>query len=92
MRLKLLKLLSHFNTNCIFATMNAGRKRKESGDPQDVIYSNKSRTRPSTEAHIDQTYGQRSALPEDDVMASNFDDVEYIGDSSEALSYLRSVR
>ena len=72
--------------------MNAGTKRKHSDVPQDVIYSNKSRTRPSTEAHIDQTYGQRSALPEDDLVASNFDDVEYIGASSEALNYLRSVR
>ncbi|KUJ13721.1 uncharacterized protein LY89DRAFT_720948 [Mollisia scopiformis] len=70
----------------------AGRKRKSPQDSSDEIYSNKSRSRPSADAKVDPTYGQRSAIPGlDDDTAFGEDDLVYEEDMA-ALEYLRSVR
>ncbi|KAF4624503.1 hypothetical protein G7Y89_g13667 [Cudoniella acicularis] len=72
----------------------SGGKRKHDPDSPGELYSNKSRSRPSAEARVDPTYGQRSALPGlDDENRSLGDggDLEY-DDDLDALSYLRAVR
>ena len=75
------------------ATM-AGTKRKHGEDSPDAFYSNKSRSRPSVEARIDPTYGQRSAIPgldDDTIMEGEDEDLNY-DEEMDALAYLRSVR
>ncbi|TAQ88577.1 hypothetical protein B7494_g3104 [Chlorociboria aeruginascens] len=54
------------------------------------VYSNKMRSRPTMEARIDPTYGQRSALPGLD-SENEDDDLNYDQDM-DAISYLKSVR
>ncbi|TVY47462.1 hypothetical protein LOCC1_G002216 [Lachnellula occidentalis] len=73
----------------------SGTKRKHSGDSPNEVYNFKSsRSRPSVEARVDPTYGQRSALPGLDdaskIDAAN-DELDYSEDM-DALSYLRAVR
>ncbi|CZR58582.1 uncharacterized protein PAC_08474 [Phialocephala subalpina] len=72
----------------------AGKKRKSPPDSSDEIYSNKSRSRPSAEARVDPTYGQRSAIPglDDGNMYGDEDDSLMYDEDMDALSYLRSVR
>lgn len=70
-----------------------GTKRKQGGDSSEV-YSNKSRSRPSVEARVDPTYGQRSALPglDDESRIDGEDDELDYGEEMDAISYLRAVR
>jgi hypothetical protein len=71
----------------------AGTKRKNGHDSSNEVYSNKSRAKPTVEARVDPTYGQRSALPglDDDASIDGYDDdLNY--DDQDALSYLRAVR
>lgn len=71
----------------------AGTKRKNGRDSSNEVYSNKSRAKPTVEARVDPTYGQRSALPglDDDANIDGYDD-ELNYDDQDALSYLRAVR
>ncbi|KAE9372454.1 hypothetical protein N431DRAFT_457167 [Stipitochalara longipes BDJ] len=72
----------------------AGTKRKHGEDSPDAVYTNKSRSRPSGEARIDPTYGQRSAIPgldDDTTMEGEGQDLNY-DEEMDALTYLRSVR
>jgi len=71
-----------------------GTKRKHGGDSTNEVYSNKSRSRPSVEARVDPTYGQRSALPglDDESNPDGEDDGLDYGEEMDAISYLRSVR
>jgi hypothetical protein len=71
-----------------------GTKRKYREDSPTSLYSNKARSRPSVEARVDPTYGQRSAIPgldDDTVMEGDEDTLDYDEDM-EALKYLRAVR
>lgn len=75
------------------ATM-AGTKRKHGDDSTDTVYNSKSRSRPSAEARIDPTYGQRSAIPgldDDTIMEGEDGDLKY-DEEMDAMTYLRSVR
>lgn len=75
------------------ATMG-GTKRKNEEEYSGEVYSNKSRSRPSVEARIDPTYGQRSAIPgldDDTTMEGEEDDLNY-DEEMDALAYLRAVR
>lgn len=65
----------------------AGTKRKSRGDTPEDTYSSKSRAKPSAEAKVDPTYGQRSAIPGLDNEA-----LEYGDEDMDALAYLRAVR
>ncbi|KAH6665474.1 hypothetical protein B0J14DRAFT_620811 [Halenospora varia] len=70
-------------------------KRKYDPDSPGQLYSNKSRSRPTAEARVDPTYGQRSAIPglDDETGGDDDDDsLDYDEDGSNALSYLRAVR
>lgn len=70
----------------------ASIKRKY--DEDDTLFSNKSRSRPSVEAKVDPTYGQRSAIPgldDETVMEGENSDLNY-NDEMDALAYLRAVR
>ncbi|TVY60885.1 hypothetical protein LSUE1_G009262 [Lachnellula suecica] len=71
-----------------------GIKRRHGGDSPNEVYSNKSRSRPSVEARVDPTYGQRSALPGlDDELRYDDEDGELdYGEEMDAMSYLRAVR
>jgi hypothetical protein len=71
----------------------SGTKRKHSSDSPNELYSNKSRSKPTAEARVDPTYGQRSALPglDDEPNIDGYDD-ELNYDDQDALSYLRAVR
>lgn len=71
----------------------AGTKRKQDEDSPGALYSNKSRSRPSVEARVDPTYGQRSAIPglDDTAFDGDEDGLNYDEDM-DALAYLRSVR
>jgi hypothetical protein len=72
----------------------AGTKRKHAEESSEKFYSNKSRSRPSVEARIDPTYGQRSAIPgldDDTTMEGEDEDFSY-GEEMDALVYLRAVR
>jgi hypothetical protein len=72
----------------------AGTKRKYGEEASEAVYSNKSRSRPSVEARVDPTYGQRSAIPgldDDTTMEGEDDDLNYDGEM-DALAYLRAVR
>jgi hypothetical protein len=71
-----------------------GTKRKHGGDSSNEVYSNKSRSRPSVEARVDPTYGQRSALPglDDASRIDGEDDELDYSEDMDALSYLRAVR
>ena len=71
----------------------AGTKRKNGHESSNEVYSNKSRAKPTVEARVDPTYGQRSALPglDDDANIEGYDDdLNY--DDQDALNYLRTVR
>ncbi|TVY19575.1 hypothetical protein LARI1_G003409 [Lachnellula arida] len=72
----------------------SGTKRKHSDDSPSEVYNYKSRSRPSVEARVDPTYGQRSALPGlDDVSRINVDNDELnYSEDMDALSYLQVVR
>ncbi|TVY45903.1 hypothetical protein LSUB1_G000481 [Lachnellula subtilissima] len=73
----------------------SGTKRKHSGDSPSEVYNFKSsRSRPSVEARVDPTYGQRSALPGlDDASRINGDNDELdYSEDMDALGYLRAVR
>jgi hypothetical protein len=72
----------------------AGTKRKHDDESPDTVYTNKSRSRPSIEARVDPTYGQRSAIPglDDDTMMEGDDEDLNYDEEMDALSYLRSVR
>ena len=92
-----LNLKINHTKSTILTTAQAmsGTKRKHSGDSPSEVYNFKSsRSRPTVEARVDPTYGQRSALPGlDDSSRNNGDNNEL--DNSEdmdALSYLRAVR
>ncbi|KAH8655026.1 hypothetical protein BGZ60DRAFT_435429 [Tricladium varicosporioides] len=70
-------------------------KRKYDPNSPGQLYSNKSRSRPTAEARVDPTYGQRSAIPGLDDETGGDDDsdsLNYDEDGSNALSYLRAVR
>lgn len=72
----------------------AGTKRKHGDESPEMVYTNKSRSRPSVAAGIDPTYGQRSAIPgldDDTIMEGDDDDLNY-DEEMDALKYLRSVR
>jgi hypothetical protein len=71
----------------------AANKRKHPGDSADELYSNKARSKPSTIARVDPTYGQRSAIPLDDENDTG-DEAGGLGydEEMDALAYLRSVR
>lgn len=70
----------------------AGTKRKSPQDSPDGIYSNKSRARPSAEARVDPTYGQRSAIPGLDADHGFEEDDLLYDEDMDALAYLKSVR
>lgn len=74
----------------------AGTKRKSRGDTPEEGYSynsNKSRAKPSAEAKVDPTYGQRSAIPGLDNETLEYGDEEFDYDEDmAALAYLRAVR
>jgi len=72
----------------------AGKKRKHDEEPPSGMYNNKSRSRPSVEARVDPTYGQRSAIPglDDDTRMEGEDDELNYDEDMDALAYLRSVR
>ncbi len=70
----------------------ASMKRKY--DDDDTLFSNKSRSRPSVEAKVDPTYGQRSAIPgldDETIMEGEDSDLNY-DEEMDALAYLRAVR
>ncbi len=72
----------------------AGTKRKYGDESSDTVYTSKSRSRPSVEARVDPTYGQRSAIPgldDDTIMEGEDEDLNY-NEEMDALAYLRSVR
>jgi hypothetical protein len=71
-----------------------GTKRKHGGESANEVYNNKSRSRPSAEARVDPTYGQRSALPglDDELRVDGEDDGLDYGEEMDAISYLRAVR
>jgi hypothetical protein len=69
----------------------AGIKRKHD-DENDQVYSNSARNRPSVEAKIDPTYGQRSAIPLDESEHYDEDGELNYDEEMDALAYLRSVR
>ena len=88
-----LKLLT-YNLQFLDKSMTmAGNKRKHGQDSPHELYSNKSRSKPTAEARVDPTYGQRSAIPglDDDAQADG-DEEELNYDDQDALSYLRAVR
>lgn len=69
-------------------------KRKYGNDSPNEVYNNKFRSRPSVEARVDPTYGQRSALPGLDSehrIDGEEDELDY-SEGMDALSYLRAVR
>jgi hypothetical protein len=72
----------------------AGTKRKHGEEISDAMYSNKSRSRPSVEARVDPTYGQRSAIPglDDNTVMEGDEDDFYYDEDMDALAYLRAVR
>jgi hypothetical protein len=72
----------------------AGLKRKQDEDSPEQLYTNKSRSRPSVEARVDPTYGQRSAIPglDDDTTIEGEEDGLNYDDDVDALAYLRAVR
>ncbi|KAG0650136.1 hypothetical protein D0Z07_3400 [Hyphodiscus hymeniophilus] len=70
----------------------AGNKRKYGQDSSNEIYTNKSRAKPTMEARVDPTYGQRSAIPGLDDADVDGDEEELNYDDKDALSYLRAVR
>jgi hypothetical protein len=81
-------------TSVLLSARMAGTKRKHGDDSPDTVYTNKLRSRPSGEARIDPTYGQRSAIPgldDDTIMEGESDDLNY-DEEMDALTYLRSVR
>ncbi|PVH72756.1 hypothetical protein DL98DRAFT_563448 [Cadophora sp. DSE1049] len=71
----------------------AGTKRKSRGDTPEEVYSSKARAKPSAEAKVDPTYGQRSAIPglDDETLQYGDEDFDYDEDM-DALAYLRAVR
>ena len=71
----------------------AGTKRKSRGDTPEDIHSSNSRARPSSEAKVDPTYGQRSAIPglDNETLEYGDEDFDYDEDM-DALAYLRAVR
>tara|TARA_R110002060_G_scaffold32201_1_gene42772 strand:+ start:156 stop:431 length:276 start_codon:yes stop_codon:yes gene_type:complete len=71
----------------------AGTKRKSRGDTPEDAYSSKSRAKPSAEAKVDPTYGQRSAIPglDNEALEYGDEDLDYDEDM-DALAYLRAVR
>ncbi|KAH6706476.1 hypothetical protein DL95DRAFT_467214 [Leptodontidium sp. 2 PMI_412] len=71
----------------------AGTKRKSRGDTPEEVYNSKSRAKPSAEAKVDPTYGQRSAIPglDDETLQYADEDFDYDEDM-DALAYLRAVR
>ena len=79
------------------ATM-AGKKRKhqdEHGEGStDALYSNKARNRPSADAPLNPTYGQRCAIPglDDETAMERDEDELNHGDEMDALAYLKAVR
>jgi hypothetical protein len=78
----------------LYLAIMAGIKRRHGEELSDTVYSNKSRSRPSIEARVDPTYGQRSAIPgldDDTTMEGEEDDLTY-DEEMDALAYLRSVR
>jgi hypothetical protein len=72
----------------------AGAKRKHSEDSPEQLYTNKSRSKPSAEARVDPTYGQRSAIPglDDYTIIDGLEDGLSYGEDMDALAYLRAVR
>ncbi|KAG4441886.1 hypothetical protein IFR05_002627 [Cadophora sp. M221] len=71
----------------------AGTKRKSRGDTPEEVYNSKSRSKPSVEAKVDPTYGQRSAIPGLDDETLQYGDEEFDYDEDmDALAYLRAVR
>ena len=71
----------------------AGHKRKHDQDSPNEFYNNRSRSKPTAEARVDPTYGQRSALPGlDDSAHGDGNEEELNYDDQDALSYLRAVR
>ncbi len=74
--------------------MSGNKRKHEADDSLHPVYSNKSRSRPSAEARVDPTYGQRSALPgldEDTAPIASDEELNY-DDGMDALAYLRAVR
>ncbi len=74
--------------------MSGNKRKNEEDDLTQQVYSNKSRSRPSVEARVDPTYGQRSALPgldEDTALIGSDEELNY-DDGMDALAYLRAVR
>lgn len=69
----------------------AGTKRKHTQGSSNEFYSSKSRTKPTVEARVDPTYGQRCALPGLDANIDGYDE-ELSYDDQDALSYLKAVR
>jgi len=71
-----------------------GTKRKLENDTSSQLYSNKMRSRPSIEARVDPTYGQRSALPglDPDTAIEGDDEELNFEEGINALTYLRAVR
>ncbi|KAH7333153.1 hypothetical protein BKA65DRAFT_507279 [Rhexocercosporidium sp. MPI-PUGE-AT-0058] len=71
----------------------AGTKRKSRGDTPEEVYSSKSRSKAFTEAKVDPTYGQRSAIPGLDNEGLHYSDEDFDYDEDmDALAYLRAVR
>lgn len=72
----------------------AGAKRKYDQESADQLYTNKSRSRPSVEARVDPTYGQRSAIPglDDDTIINDLGEGLDYEEDMDALAYLRAVR
>lgn len=72
----------------------AGGKRKHGEESPEQIYTNKSRSRPSVEARVDPTYGQRSAIPGLDDETTMEGEEEWLNneDNMSALAYLKAVR
>lgn len=72
----------------------AGSKRKLGDGYSDGLYSNKSRSKSSTEPRVDPTYGQKTAIPgldDDTIMEAEDDELDY-DEEMGALAYLRKVR
>ncbi|CZS91883.1 uncharacterized protein RAG0_02436 [Rhynchosporium agropyri] len=71
----------------------AETKRKSRGDTPEAESSHKLRSKPSAEAKVDPTYGQRSAIPGLDNETLQYSDEEFDYDEDmDALAYLRAVR
>lgn len=70
-----------------------GTKRKSRGDTPEEVYNHRARSKPSAEARVDPTYGQRSAIPGlDDDTVQDEGGLDYDDEEMDALAYLRAVR